>query len=74
MNDTQSHFISDKALKMLLRLSGLRHEFIAERIGITPTYFWMIINGERKAQQKRKEIYTFLIQHNNFLETLKIAA
>jgi len=74
MNDTQSHFISDKALKMLLRLSGLKHEFIAGKLGITPTYFWMIINGERKAQQKRKEIYTFLIQHNQFLETFKIAA
>lgn len=76
MNDTQSHSseVSFKALKCLVRLSGLRQEFIAEQIGITPVYFWMILNGERKAERRKKQIYNFLIQHNSFIQTLKIAA
>lgn len=76
MNDTQSHSseVSLKALKCLVRLSGLRQEFIAEQIGISPVYFWMIVNGERKAERRKKQIYNFLIQHNSFINSLKLAA
>lgn len=76
MNDTQSHSseVSLKALKCLVRLSGLRQEFIAEQVGITPTYFWMIVNGERKAERRKKQIYNFLISHNSFLNNYKTAA
>lgn len=71
-NDTQSHSISDRALKMIIRLSGLHHEFIAEKLHITPIYFWMIVNGRRKAPKKRQEIIDFVLEVKNFIN--KIAA
>lgn len=69
-NDTPKSFISERALKCLIRLSGLHHEFIAKKIGITPNYFWMILNGKRKAPKKREEIYKFVMEVKTLVENL----
>ena len=71
-NHTQSDSISHNALRLLVRLSGIRQTVLAERFGITEVYLSNILNGKRKAKVMSKRIYSYILQLNTFKE--KIAA
>lgn len=47
-------------LKKLIKKSGLTREHIAKTLGISYIYLHMIINGKRKATDKKEELIEFL--------------
>lgn len=71
-NHTQSDSISHTALRMLVRLSGIRQRVLAERFGISEEYLSKILNGKRTAKVMSIRIYNYILQVNTV--TNKIAA
>lgn len=71
-NHTQSDSISHTALRLLVRLSGIRQRVLAERFGISEEYLSKILNGKRKAKLMSQRIYKYILELNSFKE--KIAA
>lgn len=71
-NHTQSDSISHTALRLLVRLSGIRQRVLAERFGISEEYLSKLLNGKRKGKAMGKRIYSYILQLNTFKE--KIAA
>ncbi len=71
-NHTQSDSISANALRLLVRLSGIRQRVLAERFAISEEYLSKILNDKRKAILMRKRIYAYILTINEL--TKKIAA
>jgi transcriptional regulator with XRE-family HTH domain len=71
-NHTQSDSISPNALRLLVRLSGIRQRVLAERFGISEEYLSKILNDKRKAKVMSVRIYNYILQVNSV--TGKIAA
>lgn len=69
---TQSDSISHTALRLLVRLSGIKQVILAERFGISEEYLSKILNDKRKGKLMRIKIYNYLTQVNTLTE--KIAA
>jgi transcriptional regulator with XRE-family HTH domain len=71
-NHPKCDSISHTALRMLVRLSGIRQTVLAERFGITEVYLSNILNGKRKAKLMSLRIYKYILEVNSI--TQKIAA
>lgn len=71
-NHTQSDSVSPNALRLLVRLSGVRQRVLAERFNISEEYLSRILNDKRKAVLMRKRIYAYILTFNEL--TGKIAA
>jgi len=69
---TQSDSISHTALRLLVRLSGIKQVILANRFGISEEYLSKILNDKRKGKLMRIKIYNYLTQVNTLTE--KIAA
>jgi len=54
---------TDNLIK-LIKDTGLKNKYIAEKLGITPVYLSFILNGSRKAEKQKMKILIFL---QNFL-------
>jgi len=52
-------------IKTLLKKLGIKHKWIADKIGLSPAYFSMMINGHRKPPPGfNKSILNILKQRN----------
>ena len=69
---TQSDSISHTALRLLVRLSGIKQVVLADRFKISEEYLCKILNGKRKGRLMKIRIYKYLLQVNSEVE--KIAA
>lgn len=71
-NHTQSDSITANALRLLVRLSGIRQRVLAKRFGISEEYLSKILNDKRKGVLMRKRIYAYILTINEMIQ--KIAA
>lgn len=64
-NDTQSHSVTHHGLRLILRLSGLRQDYVARKFDVSPEYLSMILNGKRQAKRLSQRILNYLLAHNS---------
>jgi predicted XRE-type DNA-binding protein len=52
--------VKSNQIKSMIKVSGLKKKFIADKLGITQNYLYLIISGQRDSQQMRTKLIDFL--------------
>ena len=51
-------------LKLKIKSSGIKQNFLAEKIGVSPVYFSMCITGSRIMSDKKQQVLKDLLVKN----------